>query len=210
MRVFGHVKFLVRDPGRDSVLPGEKCQVDVRKPTIQEPNIAIDISLLLGKMSLKDSSDAVDLLHVALPGLGDLLVDAEPHGLTIVRALACSLVVQPLAGVVRIGCPELEAQLEFLVVGLREVFDDGAGLPLSQICVRIVNGRETAIGVDGNVARVLDVCKWDRICFVGQAEFFKEEDDLAGVGAVNTVELDFAEIGHVRTFLIGYLIGFDI
>lgn len=94
--------------------------------------------------------------------------------------------MEPLLRVVGFRGAGGEAQAVVRVVALDEVFDDGAGLPEGDVCVRVVDGWEAAVGVDGDVGGGFDVGDGDRDYFVGQVEFFEEDVDFEGVGAVVT------------------------
>lgn len=186
---------LVKDDAND-IGPGNKGEVGKRVLSTHKPRAVLP--LLLGKDSFQDARHAVDLLDVALKGTGELLrVELlEPRRLAVVWALAGGLEVEILLGSVRVQAASREADFVVCVVLLRQVFDDGARLPKSQAGVGVVNGWQTAIGVDCQVLGLLDIGEGDGLYLVGDAKLLQHDDHLGRVGATLAVQLDGLEGRH--------------
>lgn len=69
------------------------------------------------------------------------------------------------------------------IILLDEVQDNGAALPQREPRVRVLDGGHAAVGVEGDEGRLLDVVEFEGDDFVGQAEFFEDDEDFVGVGA---------------------------
>jgi len=192
-----HVVLLLLGHLGDGHLPREEGNVRVRAPAPHEPRLAV---FLLAQVLLQHGRDAVHLLGVPVDGQGQLLgrEQPEPTVLAVVRALPAGLEEEPLLGVVGLCRAGLEAQLALRVVALDEVLDDGARLPDGDAGVGVVDGWEPAVGVDGEVLGLLDVCHRDGFGFVGDPELFEDHGDLGRVGAAFTPDFDRLElVGHV-------------
>ena len=70
------------------------------------------------------------------------------------------------------------------VVVLDEVLEDGAGLPESDARVRVLDGGDAAVGVDGDVLGVLGIADGDVDDGVRDGELFQDHGDFGGVRPV--------------------------
>lgn len=169
VRVLLLVKLFIRNSRLGCVLPRKEGNVDVGYATPQEPGVSVRVRLLLGQVLLEHTSHAVDLFDVALARLWKWLIDNKPHGLPVVRSLAGGLVEEPLTSVVGFSCAQLEAELVVLVVFLGQVLDDSARLPQREVCVWILDARQTPVRVDGDVLGVLDIGEGDYLRLIRQS-----------------------------------------
>ena len=107
----------------------------------------------------------------------------KPHGLTEVGALAGHLVVEPLFGIEVFGGTGSEADGVLLIVCLDQVLHDGTRLPQVDASVGVLDGGDTAVGVDLLERLLLHLGELEELGFVWDVEFLEDGDHLPGVGA---------------------------
>jgi hypothetical protein len=198
MRVLVRVELVLLNLLVDCVLPRDEGEVRVGELAAYEPEVAVRVRLLHRQVIIEYTSDAADLLDVALARAGKLLVVVhnKPHSLPVVRALAGGLEVEPLTSVVELSRACGEAQLVVLVVGLRQILQNGARLPQREVCVRVLERRQPAVDVDGKVVRLLDVVERDVYRLIRESELLAKDRNLRGVRPVNSQHLDRLEFAR--------------
>lgn len=176
------------------VLPRNEAKVDICPveehvsccdssivPSVYLQLLANEVSLALEDV-VQNTPDTLNLLEVALLGAGNILgVELlEEDGLAVVRTLAGHLEVEVLLKVPLLGAGG-DVELVLLVVGLDEVLGDGARLPQDNVVVvGVLDGGQTAVGVDLDESLGLRV--GDAVEVIGDAELFKDDDNLLRVG----------------------------
>ena len=103
------------------------------------------------EVTIQNSAYALDFIDVSFFGRrnGFTMVIAEPHRLAKVGSLSRGLKVQPLVGCVIIHHVRCWVRnFVFLVVRVDQVGDNGSRLPKSNASVRIMNGGDSAIGIN--------------------------------------------------------------
>lgn len=75
----------------------------------------------------------------------------ESRRLAVIWSLTGGLEVQPLLGLVIFGEEAGIAHILLFAVGVKEVFNDGAGLPELGVTVWVLDSGEAAVGMDPGV-----------------------------------------------------------
>lgn len=65
--------------------------------------------------------------------------------------------VEPLLAVVRLYRSGRKAELVTGIIFLNEIFNDGARLPQGDVSIWVVDRREPAVGINGNIFGRLDL-----------------------------------------------------
>lgn len=126
----------------------------------------------------------------------------EPHGLTEVWALAGHLEMEPLFGIEVVGGTGSEADGVLLIVCLDQVLHDGTRLPQVDSSVGVLDGRDTAVGVDLLERLLLHLGELEDLGFVRKAELLEDGHHLPGVGAGDMAVEDNGLEGHDDGFLV--------
>ena len=119
----------------------------------------------------------------------------EPVSLSVIRALAGHLEVQPLVREMVLFRVWGEAEFVRLVVLRNQILDNGARFPDCNVRVRVMERREAAVGVQGEILGFLDAVHGNVLGFEGEVEFFEDEHDFENVGAHYVVAVE-DEIFH--------------
>lgn len=132
----------------------------------------------------------------------------EPHGLAEVWALAGHLEVEPLFGIEVFGGTGSEADGVLFIVCLDQVLHDGTRLPQVDSSVGVLNGGDTAVGVDLLERLLLHLRELEELGFVRKAEFLEDGHHLPGVGASDMAVEDNGLEGHSDGVLLQLRYGY--
>ena len=134
------------------MLPWHEQKIRIRALIAHEP-------LSVRQRTVQDTRHPMDLIAVPLNGQGlrlGVVLTFKPPQLAVVGSLARHLEMQPLLGEVAPREGLIAEAVLLRIVSVNEVLDNGATLPQRQIGVKVGQGRESAIGVDGRVGFLLD------------------------------------------------------
>lgn len=175
-KVLFQIKCISGDPGNDAE-PGNEGEVGI---TV----LVADQILTVCKNIVHRFRHTTDFVDVAHPGAFDLLrvVFGEPYCLAEVGALTRHLEVEPLLGVEVFRSAGFETELLLFVVGFNQVFKDSTRLPQGDSCVGILDGGNTAVGVELEEGLTLDFGELKIFVFVRNIKFVEEHGHLPGVG----------------------------
>jgi len=177
----------IRVVGLDNSLQTDLSIVNNLNPweegSISNGKVVTSNVLLSVKNSVQDLVDSLGLVGVSLNSCGDLvsrLVDKEPVDLSLRRSMTRDLEEEEGENV-SFFLSILSSKLVLAVVSLLQVLKDCSGFPdLHIVVVGINDGRDTSIGVDSQVVRVLgsigtifEIMKLLKHCLIGNVQLLQ-------------------------------------